>query len=186
MIAESIPPPPHLVHVAPPRSRRRRHMRVQIIPAFWAVSCCVCAAIGPAATTRERGLNPPKRSGWRYIIVHGISGWWCRSCLRTRNRLLPPATRAGCAEGPRPCKRVLCRYHLVYDISRKAKDDFTLPESCALDVADSHEEGLTLREVGALLGMTREGAREILEIAKAKTRHIPTLRELAGALEVDE
>lgn len=176
MIAESLPHPP----AQAPVSRHRRRHDKPITPSFWAVSCCICDIIGPASPKRERGLNPPARTGWRYLLVHAVGGWWCGQCQRKRNRLLPPKTRAHCADGPRPCRRVLCRYHLVYDISRKAPGDFKLPETCALDVAEANTEGLTLREVGSLLGMTREGAREILVLALAKTRHIATLRELSA------
>lgn len=172
-VSAHAPPPPYGPRV---RKRRRLAVRAVVLPALFAVACCVCDRMGPISTTRERGLHPPKKSGFRFTIVHALGGWWCGRCLAKRRRLLPPATRAGCSDGPRPCRRMLCRYHLAFDISRKAPDDFELPESCALDVADKHPEGLTLREVGATLGMTREGAREVELIAKSKLRSISGLR----------
>ena len=62
---------------------------------------------------------------------------------------LPPRTRGDCASVARPCPHGACRYHL----GSQAR------ESCALDVAD--RGGVTLGEIGELLGVTVEGARQI-------------------------
>jgi hypothetical protein len=43
---------------------------------------------------------------------------------------------------------VFCRYSLVWDVSRKARKAFEMPETCALDVVDRHPEGMTLSAVG--------------------------------------
>ena len=64
----------------------------------------------------------------------------------------------------------MCRYHLMFEVSRKAPKDFELHGSCALDFARDHPEGSTLREVGELLGMTREGSRYSELSALAKIR----------------
>jgi hypothetical protein len=180
--ALSIPPPiTRQRPIVAPRTLSRRRIgqrHVQLPPTFWAVSCCVCEQIGPISTSRTRGTNPTTRSGWRYLHVHQVGGWWCRGCVATRRRLLPPPTRGPCIKGPRPCPHALCRYHLAFDISRKAKDDFELEDTCALDVVDQHQEGMTLRELGAKLGMTREGAREIEVLALPKLRAIPGLEDL--------
>ena len=61
-----------------------------------------------------------------------------------------PRTRGECASVPRPCPFTDCRYHL------EAK-----AESCALDVADKHDQGLTLEAVADLLGVTPRVVREI-------------------------
>lgn len=60
----------------------------------------------------------------------------------------PPATRAECIDGPRPCPHVACRYHLTAEA-----------HSCALDVADVGPQ--LLDTVGKLLGVTEERVRQI-------------------------
>jgi hypothetical protein len=73
---------------------------------------------------------------------------------------------------------MLCRYHLAFDVSRKASADFELEDTCALDIVDQHPEGMTLRELGAKLGMTREGAREIEVLALPKLHAVPGLSDM--------
>lgn len=80
-----------------------------------------------------------------------------------------PTTRGDCLPGgvneSRPCRYRGCRWHL--DRERRWMDrvaDFS--ESCALDVAD--RGGVTLEELGALLGLTRERVRQIEEEAMGK------------------
>lgn len=159
---------------APRRTGRRatkRLLRAVPTPArFFAVQCMVCDLIGPLAPREDRGFSPAKRSGWRFMVLSGLRGWVCPEHLRAYLRLLPPATRGDCAALPRPCPRQLCRYHLVGDISRKAPKSFELPETCALDVVEQHDEGMTLNEIGELLGMTREGSRYVLLNAVLKLR----------------
>jgi Sigma-70, region 4 len=98
-----------------------------------------------------------------------------------RNRALPvlpnegaalddarPQSRAECRDGPRPCLWVSCRFHLYLDVNEATGslklnfphlEPWELPESCALDIAE--RGGLTLEEIGALLNLTRERARQI-------------------------
>jgi hypothetical protein len=63
-----------------------------------------------------------------------------------------PRTRADCEAGPRPCPWTTCRYHLA--------PEGATAESCALDVAA--RGGLTLEEIGNLLGVTDERIRQII------------------------
>jgi hypothetical protein len=81
-----------------------------------------------------------------------------------------PATRAECEPGgwnvARPCPFVGCRYHLMLDVSletghikHSAADINAMRETCAIDVAE--RGGLTLDEVGHLIGVTRERVRQI-------------------------
>lgn len=78
-----------------------------------------------------------------------------------------PLTRGECRSGPRPCPWMSCRHHLAVDVSVFGAlkvnfpdvEDGALPASCALDVAE--RGGLSLEEVGALLNVTRERARQI-------------------------
>ena len=74
-------------------------------------------------------------------------------------------TRAECAELPRPCPRTACRYHLVAERA----EGLDVGPTCALDVAD--RGGMTLEEVGAVLGVTRERIRQIETLALRKVGH---------------
>lgn len=167
---------------APPSPRpieRRRGRRVRRAPLpavsrptpLYAVSCSICDDIGPIFSSWERALVPPKNSGWRYLTIAEVGGWCCEKCTAKYLAMLPPPTRSDCVDGERPCQAYLCRYHLHFDRSRKAPHSFTVLQSCALDVADGGEH--TLRELGTILGMTREGIREIELAGKDKLRAIP-------------
>jgi biotin operon repressor len=74
----------------------------------------------------------------------------------------PPATRAGCAEIPRPCDRA-CRHRLDAG-----------GESCALDVADRVALGdeVTHSDIADLLGVSRERVRQIEAEALEKLRQV--------------
>ncbi len=88
--------------------------------------------------------------------------------------LRPPATRGECADVPRPCPWVGCRYHLYLDITEVGSIKFNFPhlepheleDSCALDAAE--EMGCILEEVAAMMNLTRERVRQIEDAAKAK------------------
>jgi hypothetical protein len=77
-----------------------------------------------------------------------------------------PKTRGDCLEGGvnegRPCPWIGCRYNLAEADPKK--------HTCALDVAD--EGGVTLEEVGELMGVTRERIRQVE--AKALRRIMKT------------
>lgn len=78
-----------------------------------------------------------------------------------------PKTRGDCAAVQRPCHFLSCKFNLALEItpagSIHAYELEDLTESCALDVAD--RGGLTLEEVGSLIGVTRERVRQIEESA---------------------
>jgi hypothetical protein len=141
--------------------------------ALWAVSCFVCATVGPAFERRERALLPSLRSGWRYRVIAQVGGWLCGECDWKYRTMLPPATRGDCQDGPRPCRALLCRYNLWFDISRKAKKGAEVAETCALDVAD--QGGLMRPAVGTVISMTKEGVRYLEMNALDKLRAIPGL-----------
>jgi hypothetical protein len=102
-----------------------------------------------------------------------------------------PRTRAECAEGPRPCPFVSCKYHLFIDVSSKTGaiklnfpdlEVWELNESCALDVAD--RGGTTLEDVGAIMNLTRERIRQVEVKALAK---LEALRDMMALRDyVDE
>lgn len=78
-----------------------------------------------------------------------------------------PRTRGECADGPRPCPWVACKYHLYLDVTRHGSLKFNFPdrdldelrETCALDVADGGPRHLVT--VGELMNITRERVRQI-------------------------
>lgn len=111
--------------------------------------------------------------------------------------LTRPVTRADCAHVPRPCPFVTCKYNLSIDVTPAGAISVgtmrieSLPEkataerterfvdlvsshlldvghSCALDEADG--EGLTLHEVGNMVGVTRERIRQIEAKAMRRMR----------------
>jgi hypothetical protein len=84
-------------------------------------------------------------------------------------------TRAECKDGPRPCKRILCRYHLW--MSHQCKKGalkhypgtiYDMEDTCALDVADRGPTGL--REIAALMGMTYQRVQQIEQEARSKVQ----------------
>ena len=99
-----------------------------------------------------------------------------------------PRTRADC--GPiRPCPFVSCRYHLYLDVRPTTKaatirvnfPDLEGPHemewTCALDEAESQNEGMTLEEIGRRLNVTRERARQIEFKVLGKLRPLLVLLE---------
>ncbi len=109
------------------------------------------------------------------------------------NARLPvmPRTRADCIDAPRPCPHVGCRYHTRHvapgtrlNARRNVPPDGA--PSCALDVAD--EGAHTLREVGDMLGLTRERIRQIearafAKLERALNREGLELADLVSAFE---
>ncbi len=86
-----------------------------------------------------------------------------------------PRTRGECANGPRPCPFVTCRYHLyvdVHPVRGSIKLNFPdlevweMTETCALDVAD--RGGVTLEELGEIINLTRERVRQVETAALAR------------------
>jgi hypothetical protein len=102
-----------------------------------------------------------------------------------------PLTRAECAEMPRPCPFVSCKYHLYIDVSPRTGaiklnfpdlEVWEMTESCALDVAD--RGGTTLEDVGAIMNLTRERIRQVEVKALAK---LEALRDMMALRDyVDE
>ena len=92
-----------------------------------------------------------------------------------------PKTRGDCIGGPRPCPWVGCRHHFglkdiphqAVKIERHVLDEEGVPyddaETCVLDVVDRGSD-LTLEQVGAIFGITRERIRQIEAVAIVKAQ----------------
>ena len=76
--------------------------------------------------------------------------------------------RAGCVDGPRPCRKLSCRSHLDHD--GKRGPDAAKGYTCALDFVDRHPDGATHVEIGAEIGVCRERVRQIEKRALDKLR----------------
>lgn len=130
------------------RNRRHREVRAQVIPI--------------SRLTKER-------------LAPEVTDWDRK--LRRRER---PTTRAHCAHVPRPCPWVGCRHHLWLEVMDTGSLKLTFPDlepwelpedhSCSLDVSDAGR--VTLEELGRLLNLTRERARqlEVDAVRRFKTR----------------
>lgn len=90
--------------------------------------------------------------------------------------LARPRYRSQCERGPRPCPWLTCRYHLYLDVRGDGVVKINFPDrepeemtvSCTLDLATDGPR--TLEAVAALMGMSKERARQIEVAAIAKFR----------------
>ena len=96
-----------------------------------------------------------------------------------------PRTRADCLKGgpdeERPCPWITCRWHLYVDVSHRGRLDVEVTEmkhTCVLDVAD--DGGLTLEEIGDLMGVTRERIRQLEAQILGKLKKRGNLRTFLG------
>lgn len=98
-----------------------------------------------------------------------------------------PKTRGDCANVPRPCPYVSCKWHLYLDVQPNGSIRLNFPDlephelppeaSCANDVADSG--AATLERVAEYLNLTRERVRQIEERLIPKVGAMgPHLRDL--------
>lgn len=101
-----------------------------------------------------------------------------------------PKTRRDCECVPRPCPYVGCRYNTYLEVLpsgnikylRPDVDPFEVPAatSCSLDVAE--RGGLTLDEVGDVIGVVRERIRQIEQDVYEKIARKPSMAPLRELL----
>lgn len=97
-----------------------------------------------------------------------------------------PPNRSVCEQGVRPCPYVSCRYHLYLDVRGDGVLRVNFPDreadellaSCALDMSEDGPR--TLDQVAALMGMSKERARQLESSAMEK------IRKALGAAEFDD
>lgn len=98
-----------------------------------------------------------------------------------------PCRRGDCENDTRPCPFVSCRYHLYLDVlpsgniklNHPGLEVWEMAQTCALDVADFNAEGLPLEDVGDLMNLTRERARQIETAALDKVRQLAPRKDAA-------
>ena len=93
-----------------------------------------------------------------------------------------PKTRAECANVPRPCPYVSCRYNMALDVTEtgllqqhKDVDDMPPSQSCALDIADTERSE---KETAQILGVTEQRVGQIVRCAINRLKHSRKLVEL--------
>lgn len=135
----------------------------------------------PAPHERRKRTVRSRVFSVRRLVRLGVAAGEPTACVHDR-----PQTRAECVDGHRPCPFVSCT-HLYLDVTPETgslKLNFPdlevdeLAETCALDVADRGPH--TLEDVGDLLNITRERARQIEAIALDHLRALQVSRGLAA------
>lgn len=117
-------------------------------------------------------------------------------------RIIAPKIREQCMKDKngntgefyyRPCPYVRCKWHLLWDTNRREFGNFNLlsndqiidilfkmPETCCLDFIDKNQT--TLDEIGAILFMSRERVRQLIEYKDVYDYDIPDAFIMIGAL----
>jgi DNA-binding XRE family transcriptional regulator len=98
--------------------------------------------------------------------------------LRAEGLLERPVTRADCVDGPRPCPWAGCRHHLFATIlpsgaikpDRPDREVWEMDETCSLDLADRHSDGMEANEIAELLNVTDSSVRMHLNSGLAALR----------------
>ncbi len=119
-----------------------------------------------------------------------------------------PTCRSECVNGIRPCPWVSCRYHLLLDVNeggvikfnqfkdevvgvdgkpvtkRRPLEPWEMTHSCALDVVDAGGgDPLRLADLGELIGVGPERARQLVNEALAHAREVAAAWGLADLVD---
>lgn len=122
------------------------------------------------AAARRQGIPPKKTLAVRRItqleLAAGRAELQALGADKPYNR---PKTRGECAQVPRPCPYVACKYSLYLDVSETGSIILNFPhldpgempaeQSCALDLAD--RGAMTLEDIAVVTNLTRERIRQI-------------------------
>ena len=106
-----------------------------------------------------------------------------------RPTLQRPKIRADCAQVPRPCPFVGCRYNMNIDVLSTGGLRWRQPErnNCALDLAEKGP--YTLDEIGKVMGVSRERIRQEINEAFRKLRNClpePMYSDLLKHVDADD
>lgn len=118
---------------------------------------------------------------------HGSSGLWHWACHATGTASYRPLDEGfeAALNTCRPCPWVSCRHNLYLEVNQTTgtmkknfpdREPWELEETCALDVAE--RGGMTLKEVGDILNLTRERIRQ-LELKAMEELGLP-IRKMNG------
>lgn len=100
-----------------------------------------------------------------------------------------PRTRGDCANVPRPCPFVSCRYHLYFDVGSNGRLHINFPEiepdemeeSCSLDVADRGPLSGP-KAIGRVCGITKQSVIQTESKALWKLAKSAAVRRIAGTM----
>ena len=101
-----------------------------------------------------------------------------------------PETRGDCIDDEGPCPWVRCKHHLYLDVNERNgniklnfpdREVWELEETCGLRVAD--RGGITLKELAAIMNLTRERIRQIEYVALARLKAVAGTHAIADHLD---
>jgi len=122
------------------------------------------------AAARRRGIPSKKTLAVRRITQLELAAGRAElQALGANGPYKRPMTRGDCAQVPRPCPYVACKYSLFLDVSDTGSIILNFPhlepgqmpphQSCALDLAE--RGAMTLEDIAVVTNLTRERIRQV-------------------------